>query len=238
MASILILQHMRSDGPGYLATFLQKQGLEFQVVDAGQGQEFPNSMQGFDALAVLGGAMSANDELPFLARAQSLIRQCVVQNLPVLGHCLGGQLLAKTLGARVIASPAPEIGWQPMRIDSHPLAQSWLGPASEVSVMHWHYEAFELPAQAQRLATSTACPNQAFALGPHLGMQFHIEIDAAKLDRWLAEEDPLWSQALERFPHSVQDEAAIRDGMREHLASHQALADRIYSRWLQGFAPV
>ena len=238
MPPILILQHMRSDGPGYLATFLTQRGIPFEVVDAGSGQTFPDSVHGFGGLAVLGGAMSANDNLPFLAQAQDLIRQCVVGQVPVLGHCLGGQLLAKTLGARVVASVAPEIGWQPMRIEHHPLAQSWLGQAAQVRVMHWHYEAFELPAQAQRLATSTACVNQAFALGPHLGMQFHIEIDEDKLERWLREDDPLWAQALSQYPGSVQDEAAIRAGLSEHLATHRALADHIYGRWLRGVKPL
>ena len=234
MEPILILQHMRSDGPGYFGTFLTQRGVPHEVRDAASGQTFPDSMAGYSALAVLGGAMSANDPLPFLAQGQALIRECVVKNLPVIGHCLGGQLLAKTLGARVASSRAPEIGWQPMRIERHPLAQSWLGPASQVTVMHWHYEAFELPAQAQRLATSAACANQAFVLGPHLGMQFHIEIDAPKLDRWLMEEDPQWAEARASHPASVQDEAGIRDGVSSHMGAHQALAEHVYGRWLGG----
>jgi hypothetical protein len=84
------------------------------------------------------------------------------------------------------------------------------------------------------LATSAACANQAFVLGPHLGMQFHIEIDAPKLDRWLMEEDPQWAEARASHPASVQDEAGIRDGVSSHMGAHHALAEHVYGRWLGG----
>jgi hypothetical protein len=97
--------------------------------------------------------------------------------------------------------------------------------------MHWHYESFGLPAGAHWLASSPACPHQAFAIGPHLAMQFHIEIDAPKLERWLSHGDPLWAPA--RVEHaSVQDAATMRALLPQYLRSHHALADRLYARWI------
>ena len=104
----------------------------------------------------------------------------------MIGHCLGGQLMARALGVRVVDSPAPEVGWQPLSVADSDAARDWFGPVRQTTVFQWHYEAFELPPGAQRLASSDACPNQAFAMGPHLGMQFHIEVDVAKshAGRW------------------------------------------------------
>ena len=125
MKPILILQHMSSDGPGYLQTWLRDRGLDHEVLDSEAGQAFPASMADHGALAVLGGAMSANDDLPALRRAEALILQAMAEGKPVIGHCLGGQLMARALGARVSASPAPEIGWQPLQVLDTPQARGW-----------------------------------------------------------------------------------------------------------------
>jgi GMP synthase-like glutamine amidotransferase len=235
MKPILILQHMTSDGPGHLQTWLRERGLTHQVVDSQAGERFPPSMDGYSALAVLGGAMSANDDLPSLRQAEGLILQAMAEGKPVIGHCLGGQLMARALGAPVRASPAPEIGWQPLQVHDTAEARQWFGQAPAHTVMHWHYESFGLPQGAHWLASSPACPHQAFAIGPHLAMQFHIEIDAEKLERWLDHGDPLWAPARLRHP-SVQDAATMRALLPVHLQAHQDLADRLYTRWLAAVA--
>lgn len=108
MKPVLVLQHMATDGPGYLARWLRERDVPFQVLSSAAGQAFPASMRGYGALAVLGGEMSANDDLPSLRRAEQLIRESMESDLPVIGHCLGGQLMARALGARVHESAAPE----------------------------------------------------------------------------------------------------------------------------------
>lgn len=231
MKPVLVLQHMRSDGPGFLATWLREQGRRFEVVDSSTGQPFPASMDGYGALAVLGGEMSVNEDLPSLRQAEALIRQSMSLGLPVIGHCLGGQLMATALGARVVPSPAPEIGWQRACIHAHDEARAWFGELDEVTVFHWHFEAFELPPGAVALAGSDACPHQAFAIGRHLAMQFHVEVDADKLAAWSASRDPDFVE-LQATCATVQSGAAMRAEAQTRLASQQALARRLYARWL------
>lgn len=231
MKPVLVLQHMASDGPGYLATWLQRHGFPFEVRSTPAGQAFPVSMDGYGALAVLGGEMSVHDEMPSLRRAEALIRQSITADLPVIGHCLGGQLMATALGARVGDSPAPEVGWHRAQVHGHAQARAWFGDVDEVTVFHWHFEAFEPPAGAVSLAASDACTHQAFALGRHLALQFHVEVDADKLAVWSASTDPEFLQ-LQRSCATVQSGEAMRADAARSLAAQQRLADRLYARWL------
>jgi GMP synthase (glutamine-hydrolysing) len=231
MKPVLVLQHMDSDGPGYLSTWLHARGVSFEVFNTAAGQNFPETINGHGALAVLGGEMSVNDELPSLRRAEDLIRQAMAADRPVIGHCLGGQLMATALGARVTESPAPEIGWQRVQVLGHDEARGWFGEAREATVFQWHHETFELPPGAVPLASSDACPHQAFAIGRHLAMQFHVEVDHDKLWRWSAASDPEFLR-LQQTCASVQSGEAMRVMATQALVAQQRLADRFYARWL------
>lgn len=231
MRPVLVLQHMASDGPAYLAQWLREQERPFRVFDSSAGQAYPERIDGWGALAVLGGEMSANDPLPSLRQAERLILAAVEAGVPVIGHCLGGQLMARALGAPVTRSPAPEIGWHAVRIAPHAQARAWFGALDEAVVYQWHHEAFGLPPGASLLAASDACPHQAFALGPHLGMQFHVEVDADKLAAWSACSDPDFL-ALQRECATVHSGAAMRAGAQRHLEAQQRLAARLYARWI------
>lgn len=228
---VLVLQNLTLDGPGYLATWLTQQRIAFETLDTEAGQAYPSSIAGYRALALLGGEMSANDDLPSLRQAERLILQAMEADVPVIGHCLGGQLMARALGARVVASPAPEIGWQAMRVADSAAARAWFGEPGERVVYHWHHESFELPAGAELLASSAACPHQAFAIGPHLALQFHVEVDRDKLALWSASVDPTFLR-LQREHGSVQGGAAMRAQASAALPAQQELADRLYRRWL------
>jgi GMP synthase-like glutamine amidotransferase len=230
---VLILQHLGFDGPAALGSWLEARGVPADVRNTEAGHAYPSSLAGYRALAVLGGPMSANDDLPSLRQAERLILQGLRDGIPVAGHCLGGQLMARALGARVGASPAPEIGWVDIDVDAHPAAQAWMGDAPRQRVFHWHYEAFDLPDGAIRLARSAACPNQAFAIGPHVAMQFHVELDAAKLGEWHAQPGDEYRAALAVHP-SVQPLDAMRAEMAVSLPRQGRLADRLWSRWLDG----
>lgn len=235
MKPVLILQHLSADGPAYLRTWLQREGRSFEVFNTEAGQVYPSRLQGYSALAVLGGEMSANDPLASLRDAERLILDAMDHDVPVIGHCLGGQLMARALGARVVDSPAAEIGWHRIDLSGDPIAQSWFGEARRQTVFQWHYDAFELPSGAHALARSEACPVQAFAIGPHLAMQFHIELDEPKLLAWVHAHDERFVCAS--HAPTVQTAAEMKHGTALYLEEQQALADRIYARWLSAAPP-
>lgn len=117
MKPVLVLQHLGTDGPAYLAQWPAARGMLVDIVDSQAGQRAPAHLRSrHAALAILGGEMSADDPLPCLRDAEALFREAVVSGVPTLGHCLGGQLMARALGARVVDSPAPEVGWQPLQV--------------------------------------------------------------------------------------------------------------------------
>jgi GMP synthase-like glutamine amidotransferase len=231
MKPVLVLQHLSSDGPAFLASWLGARGVPFELRNAEAGDAFPDSIAPYSALALLGGEMSANDPLSALRAGERLILDAMERSRPVIGHCLGGQLMARALGARVVESPAPEIGWQPIDIAESDMARAWFGDTPRQTVFQWHYEAFELPRGAERLAGSRACPNQAFAYGPHLAMQFHVEQDAEKLARWSTDAGERYLRALADHISVQAGDAMRRDGVSA-LAAQQRLADRLYRRWL------
>ena len=231
MKPVLILQHQLPENAAYLITWLKRQGVLHQVVNAGAGEQFPTSIEPYAALAVMGGGISANDPLPSNRAAEILILQAMYRDIPVIGHCLGGQLISRALGGIITDSPQPEIGWQSITYEADPLTKEWFGESPTGTVIQWHYESFSIPTGAVRLAASPACPNQAFAIGPHLAMQFHIEINEAKIDSWVHEDDPKWADARSRY-NSVQDKIDMLNGIPFHLAQHQTTADCIYQKWL------
>lgn len=234
MKPVLILQHLVDDGPAYLGQWLADEGVPVDLRCTEAGVAFPTALGDVRALALMGGAMSANDDLPSLRQAERLILEAMDRGIPVIGHCLGGQLMARALGGRVGPSTAPEIGWLPIQRLAAAAADDWFGPEPLPLVFQWHYEAFTLPQGAQALATSPACAVQAFAIGPHLGMQFHVEQDEPKLLRWTQVHEGEYPQAQRDHPATVQGPAAMLADARRRLAEQQQLAARLYRRWLSG----
>jgi len=231
MRPVAILQHQLPENAAYLTTWLERHRVDYVIFNAGADEEFPASIESYSALAVMGGGMSANDALLSNRQAEILILQAMRLDRPVIGHCLGGQLMSRALGGIISASPQPEIGWQPIQYENLNIAREWFGDAPTDTVAHWHYESFSIPAGAVRVATSPACPNQAWALGPHLAMQFHIEINETKMVNWVAEDDAKWTHAQQQYA-TVQDKVAMLNGIVYHLEKHQATADSIYKKWL------
>jgi GMP synthase (glutamine-hydrolysing) len=231
---VLVIEHMPHDGPGNFADWLARQGLRACIVRTHAGDPVPASAAEFAGICVLGGDMSANDDHLSHVRAElGLIRDAIASRVPVIGHCLGGQMLARTLGATVARAPAPELGWQPIDVEPGDAARRWFRERRRQHVVQWHYEAFELPAGARLLATSAACRNQAFEWGGlHLGMQFHVEVDERKAADWLAD----GSDELERHrdvPSVQQPDRMAADGAR-HLPAMRELAFDLYDTWADG----
>ncbi len=232
MNPVTIFRHTPSEGPGHIAEFLRAQGIPFVLHLVDQGNPIPASASNSSGLVFMGGPMSVNDDLPWIADSLALIRAAVATNIPVLGHCLGGQLMAKALGGTVSANPVKEIGWGAVTTLGSPVAQHWLGDTQRFDAFHWHGETFSIPNAATHILESAYCPNQAFALGPHLGLQCHVEMTEAMIHDWCRIGADYLTEA--RDSPAIQSAAQIQAEARTKLPAMTAIADRLYSRWTQG----
>lgn len=181
----------------------------------------------------MGGPMSVNDDLPWILPALDLIRQAVAAGVPVIGHCLGGQLLAKALGGVISSNPVKEIGWGTVSATRTPEARQWLGDMQDFDAFHWHGETFGLPQGAAHILSSAYCSNQAFVIGPHLGMQCHVEMTEDMIRRW----NEGWAKELtdpDHPPLSVQTPAQQLVRMQSALPVMRQTAEKLYTRWIDG----
>lgn len=177
MSRLHYLQHVPFEGLGSIEPWARAAGLDIIGTKLFESVDFPEPAD-IDLLVVMGGPMSVNDEdaLPWLVAEKAFVRQCVERGTPVLGVCLGAQLLASALGARVYPNHEKEIGWFPISGVGDAGGDDRFRFPHEVDVFHWHGETFDLPEGAVRLATSAACENQAFQVGRTvIGLQFHLE---------------------------------------------------------------
>jgi GMP synthase-like glutamine amidotransferase len=181
---------------------------------------------------MMGGPMSANDDLPWNAPLLSFLRAAVAADVPVIGHCLGGQLLAKALGAQVTRARVPEIGWVDVAVDDTRARTEWFGGRTAFTTFQWHFDTFALPAGAIRVLTNAFHPEQAYVVADrHIGFQCHIEMTRPLVETWLAAgaaELPAVTSA------AMQTAADIRRGLDERIAMLNAVAACVYARWARG----
>jgi len=230
MKQVVVFRHAAHEGPGYLADFLARRGIPYRLVRIDAGDPVPQSLDGVSGLVFMGGPMSVNDDLPWIPRVTDLIRRAIAAEVPVLGHCLGGQLMAKALGAPVTRNRVKEIGWLPVHVLDTPEAVTWFdGLPREFLVYHWHGETFAIPPGAARLLESEHCPNQAFALGKHLALQCHIEMTPDLIAAWVKEADG----ELEPSGTVQGGEEQLRDVEARTRELHR-VADVLYERWVAG----
>jgi GMP synthase-like glutamine amidotransferase len=229
---VLIFRHTRNEGPGYVAGFLAHRSIPYRLVRVDAGEPVPTSLDGVAGLVFMGGPMSVNDRLPWLPPTFEMIRKAVAADVPVLGHCLGGQLMAKALGGRVTRNRVKEIGWLKVEALDSPQARHWAnGLASPFEVFHWHGETFsELPPGATPLLRSRACRHQAFALGKHLGFQCHVEMTPEMVRSWARS----GSKEIAQTSATVQSEQQMRTNLVARIERLNRIADVFYSRWVEG----
>lgn len=185
--NVLAFRHVPFEHLGLIGSSLKTHGISWSYVDL-FANPVPPDWDSADALIFLGGPMSANDDLPFIREELKIIERAVSASRPVLGICLGAQLIAKALGARVYRNRVKEIGWAPVcwrpEAREDPLFHDFHRP--EV-VFHWHGETFDLPGGAAWLASSEDCAHQAFRAGPAYGLQFHVEVTPEMISSWCVE---------------------------------------------------
>jgi GMP synthase (glutamine-hydrolysing) len=221
----LVLRHEKFEGLGHFAECLESRGILFTYRDL--GAKFSGWPAGFDSLIVMGGPMSANDPLPGLADELKLIDHALGQNMPILGVCLGSQLIAKALGARVYRNPELEIGWAPIRLTDMGGGDPIFRELDSQTFFHWHGETFSLPAGAEWLAYSDKTRYQAFRYRKNVyGLQFHPEITPEMIVDWQSQ------------PCNCGDVATLDEPIDAHAHDQSATAARIVDGWLSasGFA--
>jgi GMP synthase-like glutamine amidotransferase len=236
MLPVAVFRFSPTEGPAHFAQWLDARGLPWQLVAIDRGEAVPADPRAFAGIGLMGGPMSVNDALPWIAPLNALIRRAVDARVPVIGHCLGGQLMAQALGARVTRTPTPEIGWIDVTATGADGAGEWFGGRERFTPFQWHYDAFELPAGAVRVLGNGNNPNQGYVIDDrHIGFQCHVEMTRELVETWCrtgAAELPAQSQGALQSRDDILRDADAR------LAALNIVADGIYARWAQGLARV
>lgn len=220
----LALRHVAFEDLGVFEEVLSRRGYEVAYRQAGVQHPSAADWDGADLVIVLGGPIGVNDQAdyPWLRNELAAVQQRLQAQRPLLGICLGAQLMACALGARVFAGPAKEIGWAPVQLSAHGAASPLRHLAGQ-PVLHWHGDTFDLPPDATRLASTALTPNQAFSVGRSaLALQFHPEIDAARFEAWL-------------IGHTVELAAVGADiaALRSAAAMHNSVSSKaFFEEWL------
>ena len=234
MKPVAIFRASSTEGPGYFASYLERCSIPWELLKLDAGERVPRDARRFSGLVFMGGPMSVNDELPWIPPALELVRDAVRKDVPLLGHCLGGQLMAKALGGAVRANPVKEIGWGEVRVADNEVAREWLAEVQAFESFHWHGETFSIPPGATRVMQNAHCVNQGFALGKHFAMQCHVEMTEELVRSWLATgADEI---ASSRSSPAVQDPAEITREIERRVAALNDVANRIYDRWVEGLS--
>lgn len=236
MKRLLVLQHVAHELLGTLNPLLKRAGFRIRYVNFARHPDALPSLDGYDGLIVLGGPMSVNDSnrLPHLITELKLIEEALRREIPVLGICLGAQLIAKTLGADVYPNVEKEIGWY----DVSPTEEAFSDPLlmdlqKTEKIFQWHGETFEIPKSTRHLAFSPLCVNQAFRYGIKVyGFQFHMEVDAPMIHRWLRVAEnrkEISSLRGANYPERIYNETA------DHMARLTQLSERVFGEFINLF---
>lgn len=227
MSDILILTHVDYCPPAYLGDFLDARGESWREVRCDLGELDAVDLDQPKAVAVMGGGMSVNDPLPWIAREIQALQHFIARDIPLIGHCLGGQLLARALGASVQNMGYNEAGWQPMR---RLVASPWLAHLpDEFPIYQWHNDTFAIPDGAVHLLSSPWCAHQGFSWGNKLlALQGHPEMTVELIEEWFRDAGHL----LDETQPSQEKQAQTRENLAAKVEAMNRLAEGLYTHWL------
>jgi len=224
MSKWLILLQTQSEKPANITRWLNELNQDFITINLWE-EKIPTDIDGYSGLIIMGGTMSANDsaEFPFISNEIDLIQQWLKTEKPMLGICLGAQLMAKALGEKVWKGKKPEIGWVKIHFSGHGASDMMFSEfAPEATVFEWHFDTFELPRDTDRLASSELYQNQAFRFGQNAyGLQFHPEVDEALIYRWVE----MHREKLMKLNPDLENKIMV--GIPDHLERFEKLGRHI-----------
>jgi GMP synthase (glutamine-hydrolysing) len=228
---VLILRQVAHEPAGTIEEALTKAGVEFRYLDLFAQEPAAFNIEQVLGLVIMGGHMSVDDveQYPFLAYETEWIRQAVSLDIPLLGVCLGSQLMAKALGGRVYPNGVKEIGWYPLELtEAAAEDRLFAGCGPKLTVFQWHGDTFDLPLHAVHLAHSPLCRNQAFRFGRSAyGLQFHIEMTSEMVENWLT----VSVNSKELATVDYIDPTVIRQKTPQEMPGLQTLAHKVLGRF-------
>ncbi len=230
MKPVRIFRHIACEGPGYLGTLLEQQQIPYEIVCVDDNQPVPQNLDDVSGLVFMGGSMSVNDPLDWIADEVNLIQAARQQDMPMLGICLGSQLIAKALGVTVGKGEGKEIGWANVH-KVHPLQNDgWFdGLDRTFSAFHWHGDTFPIPEGATLLLESDCYAHQAFSIGNTLALQFHLEMTAAMVREWVG----LYQEEVHSGDPCVQAEATLLAETDTRTRELNVVADVVFMNWIE-----
>lgn len=236
MRKILVCQHVPHELLGTLNPLLKESGFRIKYVNFGRNPEARPSLDDYDGLVVLGGPMNCDEveKYPNLSHEVRLIQEAIVKKKPVLGICLGAQLMARALGAPVKPNPQKEIGWYPLNLNTEGEQDILLRHLKGlVRAFQWHGDTFEIPHGAISLASSPLCANQAFKYGDKAyALQFHLEVDQAMIERWLKVENN--REELEFLKDKISP-LTIQQETPQYIDTLMQTGERLFKEWVKLF---
>jgi len=232
MKPVIIFRFIAHEGAGYLGDYLTSQNIPWQLLEMDQDKPAPASILAYSGVVLMGGPMSVNDDLPWIQLILNLIKEAYLADIPLLGHCLGGQLISKALGGVVTKNAVKEIGWGEVSVSQNETAQHWFGAIESFNSFHWHGENFSLPQGAVHLLASTHCQNQAYAIGKHLAFQCHIEMTENMVQNWA--KLGLDELAQETANPAVQQADEMQQNLSLHCFFLNKVAKQVYGQWIKG----
>jgi GMP synthase-like glutamine amidotransferase len=232
MPPVAVFRFSRSEGAGRFGDWLTAQGRPWRLVALDEGEPVPEDPEAYAGIGMMGGPMGANDPTPWRDPLAVLLRSAVDARVPVIGHCLGGQILSRALGGTVTKADVVEIGWIDVEATDRRAASEWFGGRERMNVFEWHYDAFTIPPGARRVLANAYNANQAYVLDDrHVGFQCHVEMTRELVTTWCA-------MAPGELPETSTPERQSRDEILRDLdarvAALNVLADGIYARWARG----